>query len=127
MIKKTKTACFIVPFALLAFIACTSRHLEELDSKVEENTLVNCDTLDIKYTTAVKPILAKNCYSCHGSNAPTTKFTTYAQVKSMADNGKLVGCIKQLQGFNPMPPDGKLNACDRKKIELWVQKGALEN
>ena len=127
MMKKSKIIYFIVAFAFVAFIACTNRHSEELDAKVEDNSLVNCDTLDIKYTAAVKPILAKNCYSCHGSNAPTTKLTPYAQVKSMADNGKLVGCIKQLQGYNPMPPDGKLSACDRKKIELWVQKGALEN
>ena len=117
----------LILLPLFTMASCTYNNAEEISSSVEDKSLDGCDTLSVYYLTVVKPILAKNCYSCHGANAPSTKLTTYADVKSYVTNGKLEGSVKRQNGYNPMPPDKKLSACEVKKIERWIDAGAEDN
>jgi hypothetical protein len=53
---------------------------------------------------------------------------TYARVKTVADNGKLMGVITHANGFPQMPKGGnKLSDCNIAKIKKWVDAGAPNN
>jgi hypothetical protein len=92
-----------------------------------------CDTTSsITFSVSITPILSANCTSasCHGGNTPAAgiKLDVYAGVKTVADNGKLVGAISYAAGFSPMPKNGaKISDCNIAKIKKWVAAGALNN
>ncbi len=90
----------------------------------------NCDTSDVSYTKDIQPVLQNYCVSCHSVSAPSggVVLNTYQGVKTVADNGRLVGSVFHLPGFYAMPPSGiKLPDCELKKIRSWVNKGAPNN
>jgi hypothetical protein len=90
----------------------------------------NCVTTNMKYSTDLTAILQANCYSCHSGAVVNAgiNLSTYAGVKAVADNGKLVGVISHAAGFKPMPDGGvKLSDCTINKIKSWVNAGALNN
>jgi len=92
-----------------------------------------CDTTNtIKYSTDVVNILRGNCYVCHAGNAAAGsgyKLDTYAGVKFMADNGRLVRSIMHTgPSYTYMPQAGpKLPECNIAKIRTWVRNGTLNN
>jgi putative effector of murein hydrolase len=56
------------------------------------------------------------------------KLQDYADVKSVASNGKLLGTVSHASGFSPMPKGGnKLNDCYVAVIKKWIAAGALNN
>lgn len=89
-----------------------------------------CQTSDVAYQAVIAPILADNCLVCHSTaaNLGNVTLSTYEQVKTYVDNGKLLGAIRHTPGFSAMP-DGqpKLADCTIAKIEKWVQDGAPNN
>lgn len=90
----------------------------------------SCDTVNMQYAASIKPILQNNCYACHGNGLSNGGVTldTYAGVKAVADNGKLVGVINHAAGFKQMPQGGaKLSQCNIDKIEAWIKRGAPNN
>ena len=92
-----------------------------------------CDTtMTIRYSTDVVNILQGNCYVCHAGNAAAGsgyKLDTYAGVKTMADNGRLVRAIMHTGPVNTHMPQGgaKLPECNIAKIRTWVRNGTLNN
>jgi hypothetical protein len=92
-----------------------------------ENT---CKTNDMSYANNVLPILTDNCYSCHNqaSNQGGVTLEGYSNLKTYADNGKLVNVINHEPGFPEMPQNAaQLAQCQIDKIEAWVNQGALDN
>jgi len=91
----------------------------------------NCDTLLVKYSTTVLPVLNNSCYSCHSGTAASgggISLDNFAVLKNMATNGRLVGTISHAIGFSAMPKNGsKLPDCEILKIKAWVNAGALNN
>jgi hypothetical protein len=91
----------------------------------------NCDTTNVKYSSTIKSLLNNySCLSCHaGANPPGgINLETYANVKTMVDNGRLYGAITHAGGFRPMPDGGsKMNFCDINKIKAWMDAGAPDN
>lgn len=87
-----------------------------------------CDTNTYTYSGAVQPILAKNCYGCHtGSGASGgIVLDNYADVKLSAND--IVGAIRHDFGFSAMPRDAnKLQDCEIRQVEKWVEAGKLNN
>lgn len=96
-----------------------------------------CDTANMSYLNDIKPILVAKCYKCH-SNANSVSqgapaFENFADFRLRAA-GNVDPSQKVLNRINsisiPMPPlseGGLIAECDRKKIEAWVNAGALEN
>ncbi len=92
----------------------------------------DCDTTVFTYNLGVKPILQQKCLGCHSGSQPQGNITlnTYQTVKTMVDNGKLIGSITHSYGNKPMPyPVGnaKLPACEITIIQKWVNAGAQNN
>lgn len=90
----------------------------------------NCDTLNVTFSGSVVPVLNLNCKGCHNNTSPQggIALDNYAAVKTFADNGKLLSSIKHLTGFSAMPKaQPKLSYCNIRMVELWIQKGALND
>ena len=89
-----------------------------------------CDTSNVGYAASILPILQTSCTipGCHVPGVQgTPDFTTYDLLHPTAVNGALVTAV-QWSGPNAvMPPSGKLQECDIRKIVLWVNAGAPNN
>lgn len=112
--------------AVLIFASCGKENVAEI---IEKETSSACDTTGITYSGFIRPFLTTQCSSCHSSGGTGGyDLTTYTDTKTVADNGKLLGAIKQLSGFSPMPKGGtKLSDCNIQKVERWVLNGAPNN
>lgn len=89
-----------------------------------------CDSMDFKYSTAIKPLVEQYCRGCHNSAAPSAGIAldVYDGIKAVALNGKLLGAIQHQQGFSPMPKGGaKLSDCQILQVKKWVADGAPNN
>ncbi|MDB5260818.1 MAG: hypothetical protein JWQ14_99 [Adhaeribacter sp.] len=110
---------------LLVTLACTHNNEEELFDKTDST----CQVTSATYLADVKPILQRQCYSCHGNGAKEGGIIldNPAEVKKQA-NQHLMAVINHEPGHPPMPQGGaKLPACDIAKIQKWVDAGALNN
>jgi mono/diheme cytochrome c family protein len=84
---------------------------------------IACDSTNVTYPETVYPILQANCISCHGGATPSggLNFTNYDHVAFVAESGQLLGSIRHLAGFQPMPQGGpKLSECEIALIAKWV-------
>jgi hypothetical protein len=90
-----------------------------------------CDTSAVKYNADVSKIIETNCLVCHSSVAKQGDIILegYNNIKLYAiKGGRLVGAIKHLSGYSPMPKNlSKLSECDISKIDKWVNEGATNN
>ncbi len=87
----------------------------------------------------VRPVLVKNCYSCHGDNPKKLKGKLALDTRDGLLTGGVSGppivpgkpdmslLIEAVRGKGPypkMPPDGKLKAEEIADLEAWVKMGA---
>lgn len=110
-------------------VAC-SKSSDTTQSPNNNGNTGGCDTVNMKYTANIKPILEANCYSCHGNGLSQNgvSLDTYSKVKQQADNGNLLGVITHSNGYPPMPQGRpKLSDCDINKIKDWINRGAADN
>lgn len=86
-----------------------------------------CDTGTVTYSGTLRPILDKYCIGCHsGTNPPKgIDLTRYADVRTVATDGRLRGVTARLPGYTPMPFGGdRLPQCEIDKIAAWINRGA---
>lgn len=90
----------------------------------------SCDTVNVKFSTHVQPLIKTACQGCHSGGAPSGSIAleNYAQIKTTVDNGKLWGSINHSAGFSPMPKGlAKFSNCQLRTIEIWINNGAANN
>lgn len=107
-----------------SMFSCTYNNEEELYPPVV------CDTTHVSYLETIEPIIIHNCYECHSGTEPISGFSLegHANLKAKVDDGRLIGAIRHMVGFSPMPKDRpSLPDCDILKIEKWVSDGAPNN
>lgn len=108
---------------LLGFISCVSNNEEELYP-------CNVDTEPVTYRNTISVIIERNCAeSCHGFNGTSGIFLRYYDgLKNIADAERLIGALRHLPGYSPMPQgEPQLLECDILKIEKWISEGKLYN
>jgi hypothetical protein len=123
----------VIPGALLAactwlVVGCSKENEEALRGNT--GTVPACDTLNMRFSAHVQPLLSSNCYNCHGNGRAFggVNLDTYANVKGVVDAGSLLGAITHASGYSPMPKNGaKLSDCDISKIRAWINRGAPNN
>lgn len=89
-----------------------------------------CDTTQISFAGDIYPVIQQKCLSCHSQsmNQGNVNLEGYTQVKTYADNGKLVGSISYASGYSAMPQgEGQLSACTINKMKAWINNGSPEN
>jgi hypothetical protein len=101
-------------------------------SNVEEELYPpdTCDTVSVTYAATIAPIIVQNCFDCHqgAGSISGIPLDGYENLKAMVDAGRLVGALRRLNGFSPMPKDAAaLPECDLVQIEKWVNEGAPDN
>ncbi|MCW5923277.1 MAG: hypothetical protein KIS77_13105 [Saprospiraceae bacterium] len=87
-----------------------------------------CDTVNVRYSAFVRPLIQAKCQGCHSGNSPQggINLTTYSNVKTLASNGKLYAAVTR--SVNWMPSGGpKLDSCTLSKLKTWLDAGAPEN
>jgi cytochrome c553 len=113
---------------MLSIAACKKENEENLINKQGGASL--CDTINMKYSTNILPVIQANCYSCHGNGQTEggINLEGYNNLKIQVNNNHLLNVIKHAPGFTPMPQGlPKLSACDISKIEAWINSGANDN
>jgi hypothetical protein len=90
-----------------------------------------CNTDNVTYSITVSGLLnSYGCLSCHTGPAPegNVNLQGYANVKAIAESGRLYGAISHAPGYHPMPEGGtKMNQCDITRIKAWIDAGAPNN
>lgn len=120
-----KMAVLLLLLSAIAVISCKKETVDTIECDTSGFT-----TSTIKYSTVVEPILSANCYSCHSNTVQRggVNLQGYANVKTYADNDKLLGTIAHLRGFQAMPQGGaKLDQDKICKIKFWIDNGTLNN
>ncbi|WP_114779487.1 hypothetical protein [Botryobacter ruber] len=118
----------LIPVAL----SCLVLFLQGCYYNVEEELYPSnaCTTAAVTFSSTIRPILARNCTSCHSGPSPEAglDLSAYAGAAAVANNGKLLGVITHASGFPPMPQDAsKLPECQISQIRAWVEAGAPNN
>lgn len=114
---------YITILCLALFSSCTYNK-EEL---LYNNT---CDTSNVKYSVQIVNTLSANCLGCHtGASAPGgIMLDTYADVRTVAMSGRLLGAITHSSGYRAMPDFApKLPECRIAEIRTWIRNGMLNN
>ncbi len=119
---------FIICSILLFAIACEKTSEDKINPQADNS----CDTINIKYSVNIVPILSDNCYRCHGAGSNTGSggivLEGYDNLLPYILDQKFFGNITHAPGFIPMPFDGgKLSDCDINKIRSWLDRGAINN
>lgn len=129
--KNFKSIFILQLIGILLLVSCSkSNEEEQVPNGGPGGGNNNCDTVNITFSAGVLPILKANCYSCHGNGQVNggVNFDTYTGVKTVADNGRLIGAITHAQGYTPMPQGGtKLSNCNINKIKSWIARGTKDN
>jgi hypothetical protein len=89
-----------------------------------------CETTSMSYKEDISPIITQNCFACHRNNSTISSLSLegYDNLLSQVESGSLVGTIKHLSGYSPMPQGlSKMSDCNISKIEAWIAQGALNN
>lgn len=91
-----------------------------------------CDTTSLKWSTTIQPIIQGQCAlsGCHSAASASggIDLSTYAGVKSIAQDGSLVGSIEHQGNYTPMPYQTvQLPDCQISQIRGWVASGAPNN
>lgn len=85
-----------------------------------------CDTTSVTYANFIAPLMANKCQGCHsGANASgNIRLTTYDEVRTYGQNGRLLGSITWQSGYVKMPDGGaQLSACFQNKVKAWINVG----
>ena len=89
-----------------------------------------CDTTKVTYSLTIRPILINTCIECHSATNPSDNlnYENYTDIAAVAKDGRLLGAIKHLPGYVPMPEFAPmLPDCQIQKIQKWVNDGAPNN
>jgi hypothetical protein len=92
-----------------------------------------CDTTIVTYSQSVAPILTNYCLTCHSNTAAAAfggniRLESYSDVRSRADDHRLLGSIAHENGYSPMPlGTSKLDNCKISTIRIWINSGAQNN
>ena len=94
----------IYVFVLLAFVACKTKPEEEVTP---------CGKKDISYLADIKPIISKNCASCHH------EYLLYDSLNAICISGEFSKYVIVKQ---TMPPTG-IDTCDLLTLKRWYYNG----
>lgn len=124
--KKIVTLLSVLILGAIVYSGC---YYDKADLVYPQSAV--CDTVNMKYSTDIVPVLSANCYVCHGGTASGSagrKFDTHALLLNYVNSGELIKAITHTGGVTPMPYNlPMLPECTINKIKDWVNRGAPNN
>lgn len=126
-----KLIYFIAALCMVIFTACYSDNEETL----YEDYLKDCIVTEASFNNDIKPIFVSKCDKCHSeSNAPISgdgiNLGSYEKIVAFEKKypNTLVQSLKQEGNALPMPRgDKKLDICNIKKVDFWVNDSLPNN
>ena len=114
---------FLVLLSFLLIISCKYENIEE---KYPPPPV--CDTDSVKYSLEVSQIIAANCIGCHSGPNPQGQLDLSTYDNVMTNAPSIRDRINRPAGASGvMPEGGKLNDCDLKTFNAWIDAGAPNN
>lgn len=100
-----------------------------INQGAKNNYCASCDTSSFTYSGAIKSIMTNKCNGCHSGTSASAgiDLTTYAGVKTVALNGRLIGSLQYKAGFVGMPQGSRLPDCEVTQVQKWIAAGTLNN
>ena len=121
----------LIVFTVIAFVsmqACKDNDpVEPTPTDTTSNDTTN--NTKITYTADAAVILNASCAvsGCHVSGAAVGSLQGYADAKSFAGFGRMMGAVNHQTGFSPMPKNGtKLSDEKIATLQSWIDDGLLE-
>ncbi len=122
----------VILIGILVIVACKASKKTAANNRVQK--ALNCPDKELTFNSDIKQIFEKNCTKCHNKNERAGyNFHKIEFVKKAAQSGKLVGAIKHMKGFEPMPRyapflkrAAQLDQEYINKIECWINSGMKE-
>ncbi len=114
----------------------SAAHISKIEKWINQGALDNecvsdvCDTLDVKFSSHISPIVQNYCQGCHSGAEPSGGFglTNYNEIALIASEGSLMGSIRHENAYSAMPKDSdKLSDCQIRQFELWIAAGMPAN
>lgn len=90
----------------------------------------SCDSVNVTYSSTLKPMIQTYCGNCHTAQNPGGGFdlSTQTGLANAANSGRLMGAVKQESGYSPMPKgQNKLSSCSITQIQKWISDGTPNN
>ncbi len=119
--KARMRASAVALFSVMSFNGC----YYDIEEELYPGSSV-CDTTNVTYTSKVEPIIRRSCYSCHGTGIGLggINLEGATNLKTYADNGRLMGSIEHRSGYSAMPQSApKLSDCEIRTIQAWISAG----
>jgi uncharacterized membrane protein len=103
--------------------------LQGADNLVCNDQPSGCSPANVSFAADIQPIINTNCIGCHNASTLSggVNLSSHSGVLVVAQSGKLYNAVSQNGLATPMPPNGKLPACDIQKIKVWVDEGSKNN
>jgi len=95
-----------------------------------ENKSTSCDTSTVTLASSVRPILSQYCQGCHNNTSASggVNLEDYTGLKTVVDDGRLLGAVRQEAGYSAMPQgQDKISDCNIGTLEIWIRNGAQNN
>lgn len=89
-----------------------------------------CDTSNVTFSKTIGPIIQTYCQGCHSNSNPSggINLQGYANIKTYADFGSLLGTVIHDPKYSPMPKGGnKIDDCKIAQLKIWLKAGAPNN
>lgn len=102
-----------------------------INQGAQNNSCSNfCNPNSFTFSLTIQPLIATYCQGCHSGTNPDAGLvlTNYAEIQTVAANGKLINAINGTGGISLMPYQSTpLNDCQKQQITAWVDSGAPNN
>lgn len=87
-----------------------------------------CDTDQVSFTETIWPMMESYCTGCHSSGSPGGGIVIedHADMKTIANDGSLMGSVRYESGYAKMPTNKQLSECNINQLQKWIDEGMPE-
>jgi len=84
-----------------------------------------CDPENSTFEQDIWPMMQTYCTGCHSATNPGggIAISDHSDLVALADDGSLMGSIRNENGFKAMPPNKSLSDCQIHTLQHWIDEG----
>ncbi len=110
---------------ILFLISCSKEGTQIQDRKVFASDTITFE--NVSYTNYIKPLLTKNCATCHGDGGSAEVWWKNTHTYSNAvENARAISTTIN-NATMPPPPKFPFTERDRDLVMAWIKRGTPEN
>jgi len=127
--SKPATRMLGISFILIAIMGIVNSCYYDSREELYPTLNNSCDTSNVLFSTSVTEVLQTNCLGCHNNSMAANEgggvfLQDYADVKAVAEDGRLMSVVNQTGYYSPMPKNGsKIDNCSILILQKWIDNG----